>query len=78
MQASVACYMRLAAFGRPRDLRTACDALVTQFSRQERHGILIVDVWNSLIDEVEREQVCAVLEGFDAYYGRVLPWDDRP
>ena len=41
-------------------------------------GILIVDVWNPLIDEVEREQLCAVLEGFDAYYGRVLPWDDRP
>lgn len=41
-------------------------------------GILIVDVWNPLIESVEREQLCAVLEGFDAYYGRVLPWDDRP
>jgi aspartate beta-hydroxylase len=41
-------------------------------------GILIVDVWNPLIDDVEREQLCAVLEAFDAYYGRVLAWDDRP
>jgi aspartate beta-hydroxylase len=41
-------------------------------------GILIVDCWNPLTDEGEREQLCAVLEAFDVYYGRVLSWDDRP
>jgi aspartate beta-hydroxylase len=41
-------------------------------------GILIADIWNPFINSVEREQLCAVLDGFDAYYGRVLPWDDRP
>lgn len=41
-------------------------------------GILIVDVWNPLLDVDERDQFCTVLEAFDAYYERVLPWDDRP
>ncbi len=41
-------------------------------------AILIVDVWNPLLDVVERDQLCTVLEAFDVYYDRVLPWDDRP
>ncbi len=41
-------------------------------------AILIVDAWNPLLDIPERDQLCCVLEAFDAYYDRVLPWDDRP
>lgn len=41
-------------------------------------AILIIDVWNPLLEALERDQLCTVLEAHDVYYGRVLPWEDRP
>jgi aspartate beta-hydroxylase len=42
----------------------------------ELRAILILDVWNPLLDATERELVCETIAGFDAYYGRGRPWAD--
>jgi aspartyl/asparaginyl beta-hydroxylase (cupin superfamily) len=43
----------------------------------ERRAVLIVDIWNPLLSAAEREMVCALTTGIDAFYGD-LPRYIRP
>lgn len=44
----------------------------------ELRAVLIFDIWNPLLEEDERSDLCGVIEAIDAHYGRVIEWQDKP